>query len=327
MDLPSAELVGSSNDEKSLPGMVLNIKKPIVYEDYFGFQHSVSGGRLECTMQNIADNFFNTYASRCYKGVEDVLDTFIVYNERRRVTSSAKKKRKHADKSLHQTPDGSLLDIMRNAYDLLSQCDIKMPEIEGNDRYADSGPPFLVLLHPALGPLWEVSRQKFYGGSISMGSELQLEIAEFLWRNVQLDGSMIVIAENVMGSTRIDENGEPMLQYGHRCGRCKLQNVKVQNKGINWNSGDNIYWKHDVQRFEALKIILHGNAEFEATDVILQRNHVFEVPNGYKMKISSKNPGLAVDLNPIEEKMMDSGSWFWNYKISGTHIHLELVEF
>ncbi|XP_010658245.1 UTP--glucose-1-phosphate uridylyltransferase 3, chloroplastic isoform X1 [Vitis vinifera] len=340
VDLPSAELVGSSNDEKSLPGMVLNIKKPIVYEDYFGFQHSVSGGRLECTMQNIADNFFNTYASRCYKGVEaDVLDTFIVYNERRRVTSSAKKKRKHADKSLHQTPDGSLLDIMRNAYDLLSQCDIKMPEqcsgvllhhnlqIEGNDRYADSGPPFLVLLHPALGPLWEVSRQKFYGGSISMGSELQLEIAEFLWRNVQLDGSMIVIAENVMGSTRIDENGEPMLQYGHRCGRCKLQNVKVQNKGINWNSGDNIYWKHDVQRFEALKIILHGNAEFEATDVILQRNHVFEVPNGYKMKISSKNPGLAVDLNPIEEKMMDSGSWFWNYKISGTHIHLELVEF
>lgn len=55
-----------------------------------------------------------------------------------------------------------------------------------------------------------------------------------------------------------------------RCGKCKLQNVKVQNKGINWNSGDNTYWKHEVQRFEALKIILHGNAEFEATDVTLQ---------------------------------------------------------
>ena len=27
---------------------------------------------------------------------------------------------------------------------------------------------------------------KFYGGSISMGSELQLEVAEFLWRNVQV---------------------------------------------------------------------------------------------------------------------------------------------
>jgi hypothetical protein len=55
-----------------------------------------------------------------------------------------------------------------------------------------------------------------------------------------------------------------------RCGRCKLQNVKVLNKGIDWNSGNNIYWKLDVQRFEAFKVILHGNAEFEATDVILQ---------------------------------------------------------
>lgn len=97
---------------------------------------SVSGGRLECTMQNIADNYSNSYSSRCYNDVEgmpyiihvfvwsdkpyvpfaielsltktlhimwaDKLDTFIVYNERRRVTSSAKKKRRHGDKSLHQ---------------------------------------------------------------------------------------------------------------------------------------------------------------------------------------------------------------------------------
>lgn len=34
------------------------------------FDISVPGGRLECTMQNIADNFTNTYSSRCYKGVE-----------------------------------------------------------------------------------------------------------------------------------------------------------------------------------------------------------------------------------------------------------------
>ena len=42
------------------------------------------------------------------------------------------------------------------------------------------------------------------------------------------------------------------------------------NDGINWNCEDNIYWKHDVQRFEACKIVLHGNAEFEAKDVTLQ---------------------------------------------------------
>ncbi|KDO68904.1 hypothetical protein CISIN_1g002690mg [Citrus sinensis] len=270
VDLASAELVGSSENERSLPGMVLNTKKPIVYMDNFGDTHSVPGGRLECTMQNIADNFLNTYSSRCYKGVEDDLDTFMVYNERRRVTSSAKKKRKRADMSLHQTPDGSFLDILRNAYDILCQCHIKLPEIEGNDKYIDDGPPYLILLHPALGLLWEVTRQKFKGGSVSKGSELQIEVAEFLWRNVQLDGSLIIVAENVMGSTRIADNGESILQYGYRCGRCKLNNVKVLNKGIDWDCGDNTYWKHDVQWFEALKVILHGNAEFEASDVTLQ---------------------------------------------------------
>ncbi|XP_037497955.1 UTP--glucose-1-phosphate uridylyltransferase 3, chloroplastic isoform X2 [Jatropha curcas] len=160
VDLPSVETIASSNTEKSLPGMVINTKKEITYEDHFGNCHSVSGGRLECTMQNIADNFLNTYLSRSYQGVEDKLDTFIVYNERRRVTSSAKRKRKHTDNSLHQTPDGSLLDIFRNAYDLLSHCDIELPEIKGNDAYVDSGPPFLIFLHPALGPLWNVTRQK-----------------------------------------------------------------------------------------------------------------------------------------------------------------------
>lgn len=61
-----------------------------------------------------------------------------------------------------------------------------------------------------------------------------------------------------------------LLATGGRCGRCKLQNVKVMNKGVNWMSGDNVYWKHEVQRFENLKIVLQGNAEFEATDVVLQ---------------------------------------------------------
>ncbi|XP_017984691.1 PREDICTED: UTP--glucose-1-phosphate uridylyltransferase 3, chloroplastic [Theobroma cacao] len=326
VDLPSAELVGSTRSERSLPGVVLNTKKSIVYTDYFGSWHSVHGGRLECTMQNIADNFLNTYSSRCYKGVEDKLDTFIVYNERRRVTSSAKKKRKHADMSLHQTPDGSLLDIMRNAYDLLSHCDIDLPEVEGNDKYVDSGPPFLIFLHPALGPLWEVTRQKFSGGSISKGSELQIEVAEFLWRNVQLEGSMIIAADNIMGSTRVDENGEPTLQYGHRYGRCKLHNVKVLNDGIDWSSGDNVYWKHDVRHFEALKVILHGNAEFEASNVTIQGNHLFEVPDGYRMKITSGDPGLALQLDPLPQNLMDRGSWFWKYNINGCHILLELIE-
>lgn len=36
--------------------------------------------------------------------------------------------------------------------------------------------------------------------------------------------------------------------------------------------------------------------------------------------------GLAVELDPIEQNMMDSGSWHWEYSIKGTHIQLEMVE-
>ncbi|CAN4102407.1 unnamed protein product [Withania somnifera] len=39
VDLPSAELVASSNDETSLPGMVLNVKKAITFMDQFGIKH------------------------------------------------------------------------------------------------------------------------------------------------------------------------------------------------------------------------------------------------------------------------------------------------
>ncbi|KAL9230210.1 hypothetical protein vseg_005593 [Gypsophila vaccaria] len=326
VDLHSAEQVASRNDDTSLPGLVLNIKKHIEFVDHYGIPRRVSGGRLECTMQNIADNFCNKYDSRYYSVKEaDHLDTFMVYNERRRVTSSAKKKRKHG-KSLHQTPDGALLDTVRNAYDLLSHCNIKLPEVGANDNYIASGPPYLIFLHPALGPMWEVSRQKFHGGSISKGSELEIEVAEFSWKNVELDGSLVILAENVMGAIRTEANSEPLLEYGRRCARCRLQNVRVLNKGIDWECGTNIYWKRQVHRQELLKIILHGNAEFDATDVTFEGNHVFEVPDGYKLKITSANPGLAVQLDPIGDSKQESGSWFWNYKINGTHVKLEMVE-
>lgn len=50
VDLPSAELVASSNNENSLPGMVLNTKKRIIYVDHFGRQrrYVFSPGTYQC---------------------------------------------------------------------------------------------------------------------------------------------------------------------------------------------------------------------------------------------------------------------------------------
>ncbi|CAL4901230.1 unnamed protein product [Urochloa decumbens] len=326
VDLQAVEEVGSRKNASCLPGMVLNLKKAVSYVDHLGFECSAAGGRLECTMQNIADNFMNTYNYKCSKGIESELDTFIVYNERKRVTSSAKKKPKSEDRSLHQTPEGSLLDIMRNAHDLLSKCSIDVPMVKDNSEYLHSGPPFLIFLHPALGPFWDIMRQKFVGGSVSKGSELQIEVAEFLWKDVELDGSLIILADNIMGSTKKNKNGEQMLHYGARCGRCRLQNVKIVNEGINWISPSNVYWKHDVERSESVKIILHGNAEFEAKDVVLKGNHVFEVPDGQRMCIIQDRSGFVVKLDPISEELMDSGTWHWKYTVDGAHVKLNMVE-
>ncbi|KAL6841388.1 hypothetical protein ACP4OV_028906 [Aristida adscensionis] len=324
VDLQAVEEVGSRKNASCLPGMVLNLKKAVSYMDHLGFD--AAGGRLECTMQNIADSFANTYNYRCSKAIESELDTFIVYNERKRVTSSAKRKLKSEDRSLHQTPEGSLLDIMRNAHDLLSSCSIEIPVVKDNSEYLCSGPPFLIFLHPALGPFWDIIRQKFSGGSVSEGSELQIEVAEFLWKDVELDGSLIIQADNIMGSTKRNRNGEQILHYGARCGRCRLQSVKIMNEGINWISPSNVYWKHDVERSESVKIILHGNAEFEAKDVVLKGNHIFEVPDGHKMCIVQDRTGFNVQLDPISEEMMNSGTWYWKYTVDGVHVKLNMIE-
>lgn len=39
VDLPSVEKIASSQSPRSLPGMILNLKKPIVYKDYLGVTH------------------------------------------------------------------------------------------------------------------------------------------------------------------------------------------------------------------------------------------------------------------------------------------------
>ncbi|KAI5055644.1 hypothetical protein GOP47_0029165 [Adiantum capillus-veneris] len=329
VDLPSVEKIASSPSCQSLPGMILNLKKPIVYEDYLGATHRTYAGRVECTMQNVADFLLNKFSSRMKPAQHDSLDTFVVYNQRRKVTSSAKRQRKPADFSLHQTPDGSFLDVTRNAHELLTSCNMEMPMIESIECYLEFGPPFIALLHPAIGPLWSITQQKIHGGGLTRGSELQLEIAEIFWRDVQLDGSLLVLAENIVGSMEECENGEKMLLYGKRCGRCKLERVSIQNKGVDWNSKDNIYWQHKVSRLESTKIVLHGHSEFEAQDVILQGSHTFEVPDGFRMRVMHGSEGIVRDLHPLPVGASASGSWQWQYKLQDrgyVKLDMETVE-
>lgn len=65
----------------STPHMLLITAQHIICTDLIQLSRSsVSGGRLECTMQNIADNYYNTYSSRCCIGVEGILLFFFIFH-------------------------------------------------------------------------------------------------------------------------------------------------------------------------------------------------------------------------------------------------------
>jgi hypothetical protein len=369
-----------------LPGMILNLKKESVHRDVVtGEEKKCRAGRLECTMQNLADCFGTEISgtiekkslssrssssisspsssssfgatisssastsidknsrskdndtSTFHKIVSSSLDTFMVYGPRRKVTSSAKRQRTPGSLKIHQTPDGSLYDLLRNASDMMTLCNVEMPELGTVAEYLDNGPGFLFFFHPALGPLWSVVAQKIRGGKIGVRSEVQLEVAEVDIEGMEVEGSFIVIADNVLGhyeeETRSNGNGngqhtiqnsEKKLVFSDRCGKLRLRNVTIRNKGIDWSHPDNVYWKHKVTRKEACRVLLHGEAEFEAADVELCGNVTYEVPDGYKMIVTSGGVELtrlryqnrcSTYENGQKQQSM-KGRWRWKYSMS-----------
>ena len=81
-------------------------------------------------LQNLVDSLPQTFDSPVPEELHGALNTFVVYNRRRCVTSSAKRRRAPGSTMVSQTPDGSFLDLMRNAYDLLVRCGLShVPQV------------------------------------------------------------------------------------------------------------------------------------------------------------------------------------------------------
>lgn len=365
--LPAVRDVLSREGVASLPGMIINLNKKTSWTDAAtGEPREEYAGRLECTMQNLADGLFDP-ATKPLVGADgmpalvpqaagesvnggsesedaadiqsaplatprelppidpnegmqrlDQLSTFVMYNERRKVTSSAKKARDPNSTRLAQTPDGSFCDLQRNAADLLKRCKMSVPDARDHAEYLEKGgPSFTFLYHPSLGPLWDVIRQKIRGGSIADGSELVLEVAEAQLVNVDIDGSLLVSCDQVMGNMEADEGGmgKNLVFDARQCGRVRMRNVRVENEGVDhaatsMEAGD--YWRHRPTRTETCRIVLHGNAEFEARRCTLSGNVSFEVPNGHKMYVTADAEGKLVrTLEPLRSK----ASWAWEYEL------------
>lgn len=312
--------VDEGTTEAILPGMILNLNKSIAHVNVETEEEEcVQAGRLECTMQNLADCF----ATEVTDG-EDYcsnMSTFLVYGPRNKVTSSAKRKRKPGSLKIHQTPDGSFYDLQQNAKAMMEQCGMKMPEVGSVESYLNDGPGFIFLFHPALGPLWDIVSQKISGGQIHEKSEVHLEIAEASLHEIDVDGSLLVKSDSIMG-----KHVDGILRYSRdNCARIFLENVKIKNRGVDFENPHNIFWRHKVKRRESCRIHLIGRSEFEARDVTLKGDLEFNVPDGFRMIVRSGKDGddsqPEIDVVPLG----DSPSWKYVYSLD-RDICLEKIE-
>lgn len=257
------------------PGMLINMKSKIPTLQPDGSIKEVEAGRLETTMQNIADAIEEILPHEASADELLQLKTFITYNKRSKTISVAK----HAHtpgKSLDGTPEGCFRDLQKEHAALFKQCGFSV------------GEGCIISYHPALGPLYAIIVQKIRGGKLAAGSELRLEIAEVEIEQLDLDGSLQVRAN---------------LQ-----GKCTLKNIKVRNKGID-HSRDNVYWKDQISRHETAVITIDGNGEFYADGIVLEGDISLVIPASTHVHAVQKGDGIELISRKIE-----GPTWEWGYR-------------
>jgi hypothetical protein len=279
-----------------------------------GLYREVLGGRLESTMQNIADVIVDTLQDKVSSNENLSLKTFLTYNLRRK-TISVTKCSYDGGTTINGTPPGCFHEKLQNHFELLTGlCKMDVPAAPSAAGYLREGPSFVFNFNPALGPSWEVIAQKIRGGRLARGAELQLEIAEADLENIDVEGSLLIEAKKPMGEI----TSEGLLRFSPYCGKCTLKNVVVKNEGIDFK-GKNIFWQGKIERKEAVRIVIHGNGEFHAEDVTLEGEHYIEVPDGVRAIAVAEEGGVAILKEPIARP-----TWSWMYHFGeGDKILLE----
>lgn len=301
----------------SIPGKLINFKSKVPFINAEGHMMQVRGGRLESTMQNIADYMVDCFPHQLEKDeTASKLQSFIIYNKRIKTISTTKVSYKSGE-NVVGTPEGAHYDLLTNHWNLFqNRCKFSLPPQETIQEYLQSGPNVLISYLPALGPLYSVIEQKIRKGSLGMHSELLLEISEVDIENLYVEGSLHIIGTSPLGE--VNEGG--ILTYGNEC-RCTLKNVTVNNLGID-TTAHNVYWKNHIKRYESAQIYLGESSEFHAENVILEGDYRIEVPARHRMVISQKNGEVDIVITPIKK-----AKWKWQYSFDqDNHVKLTNVE-
>lgn len=297
------EAVNQAVERCPFPGLLINMKTKMVCDAPQG-PRELPCGRLETLMQNISESLSETFPYRLNAEQQQQLGTFVTYNERQKTLSCAKKAYEKG-KPLLETPEGCFYELMLNYRQLLARaCQIELPPQQTEQEYMQQGPAFIALFHPALGGIFSVIAQKIQGGRLAAGSEWIMEIAEADVQQLDLDGSLLIYSDEVMGA----KDAQGQLKYSSStCSRCTLHNVKVKNRGTGGLSFQEA-WKQQYTRQEALTIVLHGNAEFAAHDVQFEGDLNIEVPAGFRLTATQNGSEILWIKEAIQQP-----SWQWRY--------------
>jgi len=303
------EVLSKNIDKLPIPGRLVNFKKTEFYTENGGVQEREIS-RLESTMQNIADEFIDTFSQPLAAEDFSRFKTFLTHNKRHKTISTVKKEYV-AGGPLPETPEGCYLDIVRNAHELLrNYCKFQLPDFD------EKVPSFIFTYHPALGPLYSIIAQKVRLGKIHAGGALELNIADLDIEGLDLQGSLRIAATNVMGSV----DGMGVLQYGRGTGKCQLKNVVVQNLGLARDSRQ-VFWRGDVRHDEICEIILEEDAEFQAENITLKGGQRIVAPRGTRVRAVQGKDGVVFESEPIAYP-----GWEWKYSFDRLRaVHLAKV--
>lgn len=256
-----------------LPGMILNPKNRVQIMTESGLQEA-HGGRLEATMQNVADYLTVTTPSSEVSLKE--LKTFVLFNPREKTISVTKKQFIKGDNP-SETPVQAFQDKQKITRSLLAHfCNFKVSD------------DAVLTIDPALGPLYEIISQKIQVGLIGKNSELVIEGSQVKINNLQLNGSLKLLANK---------------------GRILIENVTVSNKGLN-SRKKNLFWQNTYSH-ESLTIECEEDGEFEAIGITFKEPLHIHVPK--KTRVVAQ---LVKGKIELISKKISRPTWEWQIRFN-----------
>lgn len=265
-----AKALGEAVDKEPIQGLLMNAKSTYVKED-----RTLSYGRLESTMQSIAD-LFSDHGSG--------LRSFVLKMPRSECFTVTKKLSKTGQLEL-DTPESAFYDyqlFIRQTLAKVTGCFV--PELPAYQNLLDTGYLNLFNFIHLLTPFNLNLPKLFNKCHFKKGSFLSVQIVDVNFTNCTFWGGLVIQAK------------DPSVQ------NCKVRfdRVIIKNEGLDQNLslGD---LSQKGAKGSSIKVILGENSEFVCERVALSGSIEWDVPNDTKVIVTEKAGRVSVKRIPLNK--------------------------